>query len=88
MEEALNALNIVAKVLVRRSNAMWRILLVTEETAKVFDTSVLTTKTTKNVPSRSVEWTEVVRRKAKAATPPPQLNIPKKGTTKQQQQQP
>lgn len=44
MEEALNALNIGAKVLAHRPNAMWDILLATEEAAKALASSVLTTK--------------------------------------------
>lgn len=45
MEDALMALNIAAQVLAGRFNAMWDILLVTEEAAKTLEESILTTKT-------------------------------------------
>lgn len=44
MEEALKALNISAKVLARRSNACWDILLAIEEAAKALAGCTLTTK--------------------------------------------
>lgn len=44
MEENLTALNIEAKVLARKSNAVWDILLATEEMAKTLVGSILTTK--------------------------------------------
>lgn len=45
MEEALNSLNNGAKVLDRLSNAMWDILLATEEAAKVLAGNILTSIT-------------------------------------------
>lgn len=45
MEEVLKALNVEAKVLARRSNAMWDILLVSKEVAKTLAGNTLTTKT-------------------------------------------
>lgn len=45
MEEALKALNIAAKVLARRPNALWDILLATEEAVEALAGNVLTTKT-------------------------------------------
>lgn len=45
MEEKLEALNIGARVLARRSNAMWEILLATEKAAKALTGGVHTTKT-------------------------------------------
>lgn len=44
MEEALKALKINPKVLARRTNALWDILLATEQQAKVLAGSVLITK--------------------------------------------
>lgn len=44
MEEALKSLNITAKVLARRSNAMWDILFPTEEAAKSLAGNILITK--------------------------------------------
>lgn len=44
MEEALESLNIRAKVLARRSNAMWDILLSTEDAEKSLANNILTTK--------------------------------------------
>lgn len=44
MEEALKSLNIEAKVLARRSNAMWDILLATKDSAKALAGNILTTK--------------------------------------------
>lgn len=41
MEDALKCLNIGTKVLTRRSNAMWDILLQTEDVAKVLTGSIL-----------------------------------------------
>lgn len=43
-EEALKILNIGAKVLARRSNAMWDILFATEDSAKALAGNILTTK--------------------------------------------
>lgn len=44
MEEALKSLRIVAKILERRSNAMWDILLATEDAANSLDGSITITK--------------------------------------------
>lgn len=44
MEEALKALNITPKVLARRTNALWDILLPTKQQAKELAGSVLNTK--------------------------------------------
>lgn len=44
MEEALRSLQIALKVLAKRSNVMWDILLANEEEAKLLIGSVLTTK--------------------------------------------
>lgn len=44
MEEGMKALNIAAKVLAWRSNAMWSILLAIGEAAKALAGNVLTTK--------------------------------------------
>lgn len=44
MEEAFKTLNISPKILTRRSNAMWHILLTTEQEARQLAGSVLTTK--------------------------------------------
>lgn len=43
LEEALKSLNIAPKVLARRSNTMWNILLATEQEAKQLAGSVLLT---------------------------------------------
>lgn len=45
MEEALKALNVVPRILARRSNALWDILLANEKEAKKLARSILTTKT-------------------------------------------
>lgn len=44
MEEALTCLNIITKMLARRSNPMWDILLTSEEEAKTLAGCILTTK--------------------------------------------
>lgn len=43
-EESLKALNIAAKVLARRSNAIWDVLLATEESAMALASNILTIK--------------------------------------------
>lgn len=45
MEEALKCLKIVPKILCKRSNAMWDILLASEEETKQLSGSILRTKT-------------------------------------------
>lgn len=45
MEEALKSLNIGAKVLAQHSNAMWDVLLQTEDAAILLEGSILTMKT-------------------------------------------
>lgn len=45
MQEALKTLNVSPRVLARRSNALWDILLANEEEAKKLAGSILTTKT-------------------------------------------
>lgn len=44
MEEALKSLRIAAKILARRSNAMWHILLDTEDATKSLDGNITITK--------------------------------------------
>lgn len=44
MEEALKSLNLSPRILVRRSNAVWDIILVTSDEAKTLAGSINTTK--------------------------------------------
>lgn len=44
MEEAIKRLNIAVKILVRRSRAMWDILLASDDTAKSLVGNIMTTK--------------------------------------------